>query len=907
MFNPDNSLILIKGEDKTSSIVSWRYDKYRPLVYVTYKQGKEYPYNIRDFKFFKNPCVVQLENCIALKDDIPAAGAVSLQFFEKYCRIVYKSGYRETILSSRIRVVNSAFRSAKSKNCFEYLKRLAVQVGLVVEDKNILATSYERMDFVREDSVLATFLSGNYTDTSDSKKHSVIYPFGFNLSQKQAVDNALFHQLSIIEGPPGTGKTQTILNIIANAVMRGESVAVVSSNNSATANVLEKLKKYGVDFIAAPLGNATNRENFIEGQNPALPNMSDWRDNTEELSDIRQEEAELDGMLTLQNELSGITAEQDALEKEYLHFRDYYNSLTLEGYLPRFTKRIAATKILNFFSEYEMLLETAPSLGGIQKIRLMITYGLKNLRFYGQPLEIIAPHCQNIYYSRRLEEIAKRKNSLQAKLAAFDFDAKMKRYSSLSMTAFKAYLAKKYASIPVRCHYNLEDLWMHSDPFIKDYPVVLSTTYSLRASLSDHFIYDYVIVDEASQVDLATGSLALSCAKKAVIVGDLKQLPNVVDATQKKATDAIFEQFSLPEAYRYSEHSLLSAMVSLFPDAPHVLLREHYRCHPEIIGFCNQRFYNNELVVLTKPQSDRRPLLVYRTAPGNHARDHMNQRQIDVITNEVFPQQGLNCEGGMVGIVTPYRKQALLLQNAFTNTAVKADTADKFQGQERSVIIFSTVDNEIGDFASDPNRLNVAVSRAVDQFIVVTDGNDNDSTSPIHDLIGYIQYHNHEIIDSDIRSVFDYLYKNNARAREDVLRKYGRISDVDSENLVYRVVRDVLCRSDFQKYDVVSHVPLRMILSDLQKLDTRELVFATNHLTHVDFLVFSRLTHQPVLVIEVDGFDYHRNPKQQERDQVKNAILEKYRIPILRFNTVGSGEKEKLIEALTYITSFTVT
>lgn len=45
--------------------------------------------------------------------------------------------------------------------------------------------------------------------------------------------------ISVIEGPPGTGKTQTILNIIANIVMEGKNVAIVSNNNSATRNVLE--------------------------------------------------------------------------------------------------------------------------------------------------------------------------------------------------------------------------------------------------------------------------------------------------------------------------------------------------------------------------------------------------------------------------------------------------------------------------------------------------------------------------------------------------------------------------------------------------------------------------------------------------------------------------------------------
>lgn len=896
--NIDNNLILVKGEDKTASVISWRFDPYKPVVFITYSNHGEYPYRTDLVEFHKNPRIIFLEDRIALKDDSPLSGAVQLQYFGRHCRIVYKTGYHELVSASSVRVVASAFHSPESRNCFEYLKQIAIVTGLVVEKRNILAASYEKIGFVREDSVLAAFLSGKYEKAHGEKHTSIVYPFGFNLSQKQAVDNALCNQISIIEGPPGTGKTQTILNIIANAVMRGESVAVVSSNNSATANVLEKLKKYGVGFIAAPLGNVANREVFIESQDPSLPDMKAWREPMEDLSAMRRDEAELDEMLKLQNELSAITAEQDALEKEHAHFGDYYKTVELPIHLPTFFGRITAEKILSFVAEYEMLLQSGEKPGFLKKLSLKFKYGLKNFRFYGQAMELITPYCQNIYYMRRLEEIKKRRIEIRSELSVFNFDAKMKRYSELSMMAFKAKLAKKYGRDYKRGFYESDDLWKHSDAFIKDYPVVLSTTYSLRSSLSSSFVYDYVIVDEASQVDLATGALALSCAKKAVVVGDLKQLPNVVDQEQKKTTDRIFEQYGLSEAYRYSDHSLLSAFVSLFPNAPHVLLKEHYRCHPEIIGFCNQRFYNNELIILTKPQSDRQPLTVYRTAPGNHARGHVNQRQIDVIQNEVFPHQELNPDDGSVGIVTPYRNQANELQRVFAGTAVKADTADKFQGQERSVMIFSTVDNEIGEFASDPNRLNVAVSRAVDRFIVVTDGNDNDSTSPIHELIGYIQYHNHEVINSEIHSVFDYLYRSYADAREEAMRRYGRVSEVDSENLMYAVIRDVLSKSEYTKYDVVMHVPLRMLLSDLTKLNTRELAFATNHLTHVDFLIFSRLTHQPMLVIEVDGFAYHNNEKQQERDQVKNAILEKYEIPILRLSTVGSGEKEHLFDAL---------
>lgn len=379
----------------------------------------------------------------------------------------------------------------------------------------------------------------------------------------------------------------------------------------------------------------------------------------------------------------------------------------------------------------------------------------------------------------------------------------------------------------------------------------------------------------------------------------MKQLPNVVTPLTRENAEQIFKQYNLPEAYNYCDNSLLLSITKIFPDVPRTLLREHYRCHPEIIGFCNQRFYNGELIVLTQPKDDVQPLLVYRTTKGNHARGHVNQRQAEVIRDEVFTEQNLCDNDGSVGIVTPYRDQADFLQKMYEWKNVKADTADKFQGQERDTIIFSTVDNEIGDFASDPNRLNVAVSRAINRLIVVTDGNDNDETSPIHELIGYIKYRNHDIVESKISSVFDYLYNDAAEARENILKKYGRINEIESENLMHTVISDVLSCDEFSKFGVVSHVPLRNVIKDLSLLNGRELSFAGNRLTHVDFLIYSKLTHLPVLVIEVDGFAFHQaDEKQLERDNVKDSVLHKYNIPIVRFSTIGSREKDKLVAAL---------
>ena len=54
----------------------------------------------------------------------------------------------------------------------------------------------------------------------------------------------------------------------------------------------------------------------------------------------------------------------------------------------------------------------------------------------------------------------------------------------------------------------------------------------------------------------------------------------------------------LPEGYNYADNSFLKSICTVIPDVPQTLLREHYRCHPKIIGFCNQKFYQNQLMYI---------------------------------------------------------------------------------------------------------------------------------------------------------------------------------------------------------------------------------------------------------------------------------------------------------------------
>lgn len=84
----------------------------------------------------------------------------------------------------------------------------------------------------------------NGINTEGQLKEKVnIYPFNFNISQKQAVENVNKSNILVIKGTTGTGKTQTILNIIANLVANNKTIALVLGNKEATRNVKEKLDK----------------------------------------------------------------------------------------------------------------------------------------------------------------------------------------------------------------------------------------------------------------------------------------------------------------------------------------------------------------------------------------------------------------------------------------------------------------------------------------------------------------------------------------------------------------------------------------------------------------------------------------------------------------------------------------
>lgn len=863
----DNIKIFLKGEDKTSSISHFeKCDRYHILI--TFKNGKQFKYNLRNVK-----------------------------------------------------IVDPTQEDKRAESRLDYFKEIANVISLEKEDIKILSKNFEKIKSVKEETVLYNFLSEkapkveNRKDMHQTPERLVVYPFGFNISQKEAVEKAMSNKISIIEGPPGTGKTQTILNIIANAVNRNETVAVVSSNNSATKNVIDKLKKYNVDFIAAYLGKMENKQEFIDSQKP-LPNIESWEMDliliNKKIIRLKERYKLLRQSLVDQVELAKLKQELDAIEIEFKHHKQYTESFGVQEEPQELKKIKSFNKALEMSILIEAYDEILKNTNFIANTFYVVAEKL-HMNFFRRiivkrllekyPKDYLTSIYSQRFYELKINELKQRIKHLSDLLQAFDFKKEMKDYSKESEDIFKAALSIKYHN-KQRKVYAIEDLQTDSENFVKDYPVVLSTTYSLRNCLHKDVLYDYVIVDEASQVDICTGMLALSCAKKVIVVGDLKQLPNVVKSDLARETDLIFEKYNLPESYRYKNNSLLSAMIKIFPNVPRTLLREHYRCHPKIIDFCNKKFYDNQLIILTESKGEKKPLIIYKTVEGNHARaydhKHINQRQIDVIQNEIIPNENLCLTDGSIGIVTPYRNQADLLQKTFKNTTIKADTVDKFQGRENKVIILSTVDNEITDFTDDLRRLNVIISRAIEQLIVIINANEQPKNTNINDLLEYIKYNNCDIKQSKVYSVFDYLYSCYEEERKKYLEKYKKISQYDSENIMYRTIKETI-EEKFKSnnFSIAVHVPLRMIIRNTQQLSPEESNYLSRSWTHVDFLIYNKITKKTFMVIEVDGEKYHREgTKQAERDKIKNSILRKYNLPFIRFSTTGSNEKERLVNSI---------
>ena len=905
--------ILLDGKAKTLQIDSIERIGANAFRVRFKNNPKPYTYGTDKVVWLSNPEWIDITNSKVYIDGTQKPDIREVWKFilgeKAYFRVVHTNGYVEDDATGRVRIVTSCLSEERAKDTFVYIKDVATINPLRNEEtgNGLLAELYNKVDFIDDKTAASRYLNPDKHKPRSLNHADLIYPFGCNASQKKAVVSAFEHQLSVIQGPPGTGKTQTILNIIANIVRQGKTVMIVSNNNSATTNVQEKLEKYGLSFIVAALGSKENKEVFVANQ-PVVPaECKEWSisiaDSLRMKQDLHTTLRQLNKVFALQNEKADLLHEQQAIALEWKHFC-MDNGVSEDIELSHYAN---SKRIISLWLEYQAMadgerLEQKNWFAQMwQRLKWMwmkwnCRYRLNiESEFNRADLTPLIHELQTLYYLNRQYEIESRIDEIKAELSNYDAKGLTNTLTDLSMVLFKASLADHYGNHERITFFDVKELEWHGDVLMEQYPVVLSTTFSARSCLFTDKPYDYIIMDEASQVSIETGALALTCAYNAVIVGDTLQLPNVVTDEDKQKLDVVMKQYKIAEGYDCAKNSFLQSVLDVVKDVPETMLREHYRCHPRIINFCNQKFYGGNLLIMTEDNGEEDVLYAEKTSIGNHCVNQYNQREIDVVKESILPK--LQCYES-VGVVTPYNNQVEAFHRELPD--METATIHKYQGREKDAIIFSVVDNKISDFADDANMLNVAVSRAKKKFCLVVTSNEQEKKGNIMDLLDYIAYNNCTVTESKLASIFDYLYAQYTEQRMAFLENHPNISEYASENLTYALLCDVLSSENrYNCLEVLCHIPLRQVVKDTSLMSEEELKYAGNYNTHLDFLIINRVSKQPVLAIETDGYSFHNDETEQhKRDVMKDHILSNYGLPLLRLSTKGSGEREKVIAML---------
>ena len=486
-------MLLINGQDKTDSVASFRFqDGMCEVVYAT--SPKTYRYRAEKVQLLKVQSRIDPSQFIITVDGNPLSQVDEILDFGPFYRFLRTGKTALTYPKSQVELQKNCLTNQKQAGVFGYFKETAEAVSLVAEGGlNILSAQYERTKSVSDEAVLSCYLDPSKKPAVRARPEAVIYPFGLNQSQKTAVENALSSQVSIIQGPPGTGKTQTILNIIANAVRNGQTVAVVSNNNSATLNVAEKLEKKGLSFLTAFLGSRANKDHFLEAQTGRYPDMSAWVLEPEEKSQLDQEvtglSKELSEMLNGKNRIAAIEQELLHLTPEQHYFGEYYSTYVQA---PKDeVKGLSSQKILSLWLEYEQHAQQESKLGLLQKISILFRFNRSALKVFLQAPELVIPYLQRQFYVVRRQELMEERAQLEKKLEQYAFDQKMEELTEKSLRLFRAELSEKFHWKEPRKCFETRDFRGRSQEFNREYPIILSTTYSIKGTLNFEHTYSY--------------------------------------------------------------------------------------------------------------------------------------------------------------------------------------------------------------------------------------------------------------------------------------------------------------------------------------------------------------------------------------------------------------------------------
>jgi len=670
-------------------------------------------------------------------------------------------------------------------------ERMGFTKGLIDELQKLKKISQHQL----ESTSLGILFDKEKSEIPENKK-DLLEIFHLNESQEKAVKNSFSSNVSVITGPPGTGKSQVVLNIIANAVWNDKSVLFASKNNQAVNIVNEKLKTILSKDLIVRMGSSKYRKNAklqidkLFQEKNSLKISSNFENDAKKIKNINKEtnylKHQLEDMSKTNEEIEELQNQADSLAKnlprklyskckedkfkEIVKFKlesdikNNFGSMT-------FIKKIIKILFPSFYQKREQAIFKKYYDSLSNSFRDYLDQNIK------LNTEEIKTSLKLILLFKQISLVRNEIDSLKQKLAKSDsiyiLQSKINKFQEerikISRNLFENYWFKKLkkTSLNDENHFSryidasekLEkyvadkslywNLVGQQENEIKELlsflPIWIVTNLSAKNSLPlKENLFDLLIIDEASQCDIASALPLFYRAKQVVIIGDPKQLKHIsiLNETEDKKVASENKVSPLYLDYAYSKNSLydITERIIKSKNKTPKLLNQHYRSCRDIINFSNEYFYDKKLNIMT----DEDKLISNKIHPRgvkwidvqgktNQTKSPSNKEEAIEIIKILKNFQKSKLKKISFGVVTLFRAQMDLIVDRIKRTKelekmdITVGTTHRFQGDEKDIILFSPAISQgikqttLNWIHTTSQLLNVAITRARSVLIIVGD------------------------------------------------------------------------------------------------------------------------------------------------------------------------------------------
>mgnify|MGYP000061564821 CR=1 FL=1 len=523
-------------------------------------------------------------------------------------------------------------------------------------------------------------------------------------AQQKVLSIAANANIGCVSGPPGTGKSYTIAAIAAEHIARGESVLVVANNDAALDVIADKLdQNFGLSDIS-----------IRAGQKEFLKQLKEY------ISDLLSgyfSKEKYNVPLSLEKKLNELNHSLNDLERHFL--RCCQKAIVRGQRLKKLETNGAkwSRSIYLAFAKY-----------GIRKLAAQWA-SLNQINVLQTEREALASSYLTAVKNDNLKTLIEtQRKSLQA------FNKAIR--SRTSKRQFEMFDDIEYSAL------------------LSAFPVWLASLNSLYRVLPlKRQMFDLVIIDEATQCNISSCLPALYRAKRAIIVGDTKQLKHYSFLARHKESQLMQQnEVSLDNngIVSYRDSSILDlTLESIASEDQIAFLDEHFRSKPELIHFSNKHFYQSKLKVMQhRPCTSSGYLHLVRT-DGLRDKHGVNVEEAKHIVQAIKTQIAEDNECGVshsIGVVSPFRSQSEFIANEIesnfsefeiTKHNIRVATPFGFQGEERDIMLISfCIDDDSKRAAVYLNKadvFNVTVTRARQKQILFI--SIDEFTLPEHSLL----------------------------------------------------------------------------------------------------------------------------------------------------------------------------